>query len=280
MIHLMNTVKSFVSSTESVSDVVMHHVTDHVITTGIIGKINETYLSEKLFGIFDMRITKWVIMLWITMLLCLIVFIPLARKIKKDTMGSKSRWVNMWEAIIEFVRKDIVQTNFHGSDAAIAGPYFTTVFFFILFANLSGLFPGASTATGNLAVTAGLALCTLAGILGVGLVKQGPMYLVKGFVPSGVPVFLFPLLWVLELVGILIKPFALMIRLFANMTAGHIVIVICLYLIIMFQKLWIGPFSILGALMIYLLELLVAFIQAYIFASLSAMYISDSTHSH
>lgn len=281
MIHLMSFMNSVVrSESESVSDVVMHHITDYVITTGFIGKINETFLSEKLFGIFDMRITKWVIMLWVSMLLCLIIFIPLARKIKKNAMGSKSRWVNMWEVLINFVHNDIVGSYFHGQSAKAATPYFATVFFFILFANLCGLIPGAATATGNLGVTAALALCTLVGIFAVGLVKQGPKYLVKGFVPGGVPAPLFPVLWVLELVGIFIKPFALMIRLFANMTAGHIVIIIFLYLVMMFQSLWVGIGSVLGALMIYLLELLVAFIQAYIFATLSAMFIADSMHAH
>ena len=286
MIHLMNFVNAIVTSggghgeEESMSEIVMHHLTDHVLTSGFIGKINETYLNEKLFGIFDMRITKWVLMLWVAMIMCMVVFIPLARVIKKNAMGSKSRWVNVWEALIGFVHDDIVEPNFHGKSVKTAMPYFSTVFFFILFANIFGLIPGFSTATGNLAVTAGLALCTLVGIIGVGIIKQGPIWLVKGFVPGGVPMFLFPLLWVLELVGMMIKPFALTIRLFANMTAGHVVIIIFLYLVMMFQNLWVGVGSVAGSLMIYLLELLVAFIQAYIFASLSAMFIGESMHAH
>ena len=280
LVSLLNCVIASSGEGESVSDILMHHITDHVLTTGFIGKINETFLSEKLFGIFDMRITKWVLMLWIAFIACAVVFIPLSRKIKKNLFGSNSRWVNLWEALISFVHDEIVAPNFHGKAAKKATPYFLTVFFFILFANFFGLIPGSATATANLGVTAALALCTLVGIFAVGIIKQGPLWLVKGFVPGGIPAALFPLMWVLELMGILIKPFSLMIRLFANMTAGHIIIVILLYFAIMFQALWVGIPSIAGSLMIYLLELLVAFIQAYIFTMLSSMFIGESMHSH
>jgi F-type H+-transporting ATPase subunit a len=265
---------------ESLYDIVLHHITDHPIEHGFIGKINSEFLSNKLFGIFDMRITKWVIMMWIAVILSIIIFIPLARKIKRDSMGSKSKWVNLWEALIGFVHDEIVEPNFDHKYIIKAMPYFGSLFFFILFANLIGLIPGMATSTGNLAVTAGLAVLTLLGIIVVGTVKQGPFWIIKGIVPAGVPIFLFPLLWVIELLGIFIKPFALTIRLFANMTAGHIVIIIFLYLVIMFQNYWIGFGSVFGSLMIYMLELLVAFIQAYIFASLSAMYIGASMHAH
>ena len=285
MIHPISFFNSLMASSgggeeESVSDILMHHITDHVLTDGFIGKINETFFSEKLFGIFDMRITKVVLLLWITMIASLIIFIPLARKIKKNVMGSKSRWVNLWEVLIGFVHNEVISPNFHGKSAKTASPYFFTLFFFILLANFFGLVPGSATSTANLAVTASLALFTMILILGVGVVKQGPQWLVKGFIPSGVPVALSPLMWVLEFMGVIIKPFALMIRLFANMTAGHIIITILLYFIIMFGHLWIGFPSVLGSLMIYMLELLVAFIQAYIFTLLSAMFVSTSMHSH
>ncbi len=286
MIRVMQFFNSFVSSgaghgeDANIYDIVMHHVTDHVIHTGFIGKINEEYLSEKLFGIFDMRITKWVLMLWLGLFLCCLVFIPVARKIKKSAMGSESKWVNMWEAAVGFVHDDIVEPNFDPKYMKTAMPYFCSVFFFVLFCNYVGLVPGMSTATGNLAVTGGLAVFTLLGILLIGTIKQGPMYIFTGVVPGGVPVFLFPLLWVIEVIGLAIKPFALTVRLFANMSAGHIVIVIFLYLIMMFQSYWVGIGSVAGSLIIYLLELLVALIQAYIFATLSAMFIGEAMHGH
>lgn len=234
----------------------------------------------KLFGIFDLRITKWVIMLWVALVLCAIVFIPLARKIKKSPMGSTSRWVNMWEALIGFVHDEIVEPNFEHGYAKKAMPYFLSVFFFILFANYLGLIPGLATSTGNLAVTAGMALFTLFGMFAIGTIMQGPLWIFTGIVPSGVPFLMYFLLWPIELMGMVIKPFALTVRLFANMTAGHIVIIIFIYLVMMFQSYLVGVGSVSLSLIIYMLELLVAFIQAYIFTSLSAMFIGASVHAH
>ena len=120
----------------------------------------------------------------------------------------------------------------------------------------------------------------LIGMFLIGMIKQGPFWVFTGIVPHGIPAFLFPLMWVIEFAGLLIKPFALMVRLFANMTAGHVVIILFLYLTIMFQSYIVGVAAVTGSLMIYLLELLVAFIQAYIFASLTAMFIGASVHAH
>ncbi len=287
MIGLMQFFNSYVTSghggggeKETMYDVVMHHLCDHVLTGGFIGKINETYLNEKLFGIFDMRITKWVLMLWIAFFIMMLVFIPLGRKIKKAKSGSKSRWVNMWEALIGFVHDEVVEPNFDHKYIKTAMPYFLTVFFYILFCNFAGLVPGASTATGNLGVTLGLAIFTLFFMIFIGTVKQGPLWIFKGIVPHGIPFVMYFLLWPIEIAGLIIKPFALTVRLFANMTAGHIVIIIFIYLVMMFQNLWVGIGSVTGSLMIYLLELLVAFIQAYIFTTLSAMFIGQSMHAH
>ncbi|HSV96317.1 MAG TPA: F0F1 ATP synthase subunit A [Spirochaetota bacterium] len=284
MIHLLHSINSFITSgggeDESMFDVVMHHLTDYTITTGIIGKFNEQFLSTKLFGIFDMRITRWVVMLWVAALVCLVVFVPIARKIKNAKFGSSSKWVNLWEVLVTFVHDEIVEPNFDHHYVKKAMPYFLSIFFFILFCNLGGLIPGMSTATGNLGVTAGLATLTFVGMIGVGMIKQGPIGYWTGLVPRGVPAFVVPLMFPIEIIGLFIKPFALTIRLFANMTAGHVVIIIFLYLVVMFQSYWVGIGSVAGSLMIYLLELLVAFIQAYIFATLSAMFIGSSMHAH
>ncbi len=284
MIHLLHSINSFITSgggeDESMFDIVMHHLTDRTITTGFFGKINEQYLNTKLFGIFDMRITRWVVMLWVAALVCLLIFVPIARRIKNAKYGSSSKWVNLWEVLISFVHDEIVEPNFDHHYVKKAMPYFLSIFFFVLFCNLVGLIPGMSTATGNLGVTAGLAILTLIGMIGVGMIKQGPLGYWTGLVPHGVPAFVIPLMFPIEIIGLFIKPFALTIRLFANMTAGHVVIIIFLYLIMMFQSHWVGIGSVAGSLMIYLLELLVAFIQAYIFATLSAMFIGSSMHAH
>jgi F-type H+-transporting ATPase subunit a len=284
--------------------IVVGHLTDHPVAPVIVNP-SDNIVVQKLKGInnfiaidlnerilknikinipglssSDMRITRWVLMLWVSLTMCVLIFIPLGRMIKKERYGSKSRWVNMWEALIGFVHDDIVEPNFDHKYIKTAMPYFSSIFFFILFCNLMGLLPGASTATGNLAVTGGLAIFTLLGMIVIGVVKQGPMWIITGIVPHGIPIFLFPMLWAIELIGLIIKPFALTVRLFANMTAGHIVIIIFLYLIIMFENYFVGIASVAGSLMIFLLELLVAFIQAYIFATLSAMFIGSSMHAH
>jgi F-type H+-transporting ATPase subunit a len=283
-----------------VGELVTGHLTDHVIEAShaspkdniltaqlkslnnAIAHVNSTVLKDKVFGIFDMRITKWVMMLWLAMLCCLCIFIPLAITIKKEKMGSESKWVNMWEMlIVSVVHNEIVEPNFEGKYIKTAMPYFATLFFFILFSNYLGMIPGMATATGNLAVTGGLAILTLCGMIGVGVVKQGPLWFYKGTVPHGVPFVLgILLLWPIELIGLLIKPFALTVRLFANMTAGHVVILIFIFLVMMFQNHFVGIGSIMGSLMIYMLELLVAFIQAFIFTALSAMFIGSSMHAH
>lgn len=286
MFHLLQFVNSYIGSgggeseKESMYEIVMHHLTDHVVDYEIFGVINRQFLNKKLFGIFDMRITRWEIMMWIAALLCIIIFVPLARKMKKAKYGSRSRWVNLWEVLISFIHDEVVEPNFDHHYVKKAMPYFCTVFFFILFCNLLGLIPGMSTATGNLAVTGGLAILTLIGMIGVGMVKQGPFSYWKGLVPHGVPAFVIPLMFPIEIIGLFIKPFALTVRLFANMTAGHVVVIIFIYLVMMFQSYLVGIGSVTGALMIYLLELLVAFIQAYIFAVLSAMFIGSSMHAH
>jgi F-type H+-transporting ATPase subunit a len=286
MLHLLHFVNTYISSggehgeKGSISDIVLHHLMDHVIQSGFISKINELFLSTKLFGLFDMRITKHVLMMWMAALLCLIIFIPVSRRIRRVKGGSSSRWINLWEVLIGFIHDEIVEPNFESHYIKKAMPYFSTLFFFILFCNLLGLVPGMATPTANLAVTAGLALLTLIGILGVGMVKQGIFGYWKGLVPHGVPAFIIPLMFPIEIIGMLIKPFALTVRLFANMTAGHVVIIIFLYLIMMFGSYWVGIGSVAAALMIDLLELLVAFIQAYIFTVLSAMFIGASMHAH
>jgi F-type H+-transporting ATPase subunit a len=264
---------------ESVGKIVIHHLGDSFLNFWPVNYLNEHLLNEKLFGIFDMRITKLVIMMWIVSILILVIFIPVARSIKKEIVP-RSKWVNLWEALISFIHDDIIESNFDHHYVKKAMPYFCTLFFFVLLSNLLGLIPWFQSSTSNLAVTAGLAVCTFIGIIAVGIIKQGPFGYFKGLVPHGVPAFLYILMFPIELVSLVIKPFSLTIRLFANMTGGHVVVIIFLYLVMMFQSYFVGIGSVAGALMIYMLELLVAFIQAYIFTSLSAMFIGSSLHAH
>lgn len=263
----------------NIGDVIMHHLTDRIVDSGFIGWINTTFLNEKVFGIFDMRITRWVVMMWVVMILCMVTFIPLARAIKRSVNGSKSRWVNLWEVIIGYIVKEVVEPNFGKSTSKVA-PYFLGLFFFILFSNLFGLIPGMSTATGNLAVTGGLALLTFLQMFIVGFAKNGPLWIFSGIVPHGLPLWIYIIMWPIELVGLFMKPIVLMIRLFANMLAGHIVIIVFLMLIIMFESFLIAIGSVPMVVFVDGLELLVAFVQAYVFTMLSAIFVSSCMHSH
>lgn len=162
-------------------------------------------------------------------------------------------------------------------------PYFLSIFFFILFMNLLGLVPGAATPTASIAVTCALATITFASMLICGMVAQGPIAFWKHLVPH-VPILLWPLMFVVELIGLLVKPFALMIRLFANMTGGHLIVLSCMGLIMFFGekgKNLVGgygsaPLAVGFAVFIMILESFVALLQAYIFTMLSIMFVNSS----
>jgi F-type H+-transporting ATPase subunit a len=264
---------------EKPGEIVIHHLTDRTVDYSFISWLNSHIFNQKFFGFLDLKVTWWVLMIWIVFLICLLIFIPLSRSVVKSINGSSSRWVNMWEAIIEYLNQEVLEPNFGKKSKKIA-PYFLTVFFFILFSNLIGLIPGFNSPTGNLSVTGALALLSFIMMVTVGLVKHGPFWLITGIVPHGIPWPIIPLMWAIELVGLFMKPIVLMIRLFANMLAGHIVIIVFILLIIMFQNLFIAFGSIPGAIFVYALEILVSFVQAYVFTMLTAIFIAGCMESH
>jgi F-type H+-transporting ATPase subunit a len=159
-----------------------------------------------------------------------------------------------------------------------------TVFFFILFMNLMGLAPFSATATSSIFVTAGLALTTLLAMLLCGMAVQGPIAFWKNLVPH-VPLALWPLMFVVELIGLVVKPVALTIRLFANMTGGHMVVLSFLGLIFFLGEIWgsaggwgASPLGLAFAVFIMIIESFVALIQAYIFTQLSILFVNASVH--
>lgn len=163
-------------------------------------------------------------------------------------------------------------------------PYFLSVFFFILFCNLMGLVPGSATATASIFVTGGLALTTFVSMLACGMAAQGPLAFWKNLVPH-VPAWLWPLMLVVELMGLLVKPLALMIRLFANMTGGHLVVLSFMGLIFFFAGTdfsaagWgIAPVAVGFAVFIMIIEGFVAMLQAYIFTQLSILFVHAAVH--
>lgn len=162
-------------------------------------------------------------------------------------------------------------------------PYFLTLFFFLLFMNLMGLIPHGATATASIFVTGAMAIVTLASMIGGGMIAQGPVAFWKHLVPH-VPGALWPLMFVVELIGLMVKPFALMIRLFANMSGGHMVVLSFLGLIFFFAAMSpvvgyaASPVAVGFAVFIMIIESFVALLQAYIFTMLSIIFVSASIH--
>lgn len=253
---------------------IVHHLADaRYLDVPPFGQI---HLPEiHLFGL-DLSITKYTVYMWIAAALLLLLFLPMARRRGRVHKGL----YNAFEAMIVYVRDEIVYANLGREEGRPYVPFIATLFFFILFMNLLGLVPYGGTPTGNLAVTGVLALFSMAAIEISGVVANGPVKYAKSLVPAGVPMYLAPIMIPIEIIGHFAKPFALTVRLFANMTAGHVVILSMLGLIFLLEKWAIVPISIGFALFIFLLEILIAFIQAYIFAVLTAVFIQLSRHPH
>jgi F-type H+-transporting ATPase subunit a len=255
------------------SDWIMHHILDsHQLDFAPFGSIQLPHLS--LFG-FDISITKHVVFLWIVAILLLISFKIAANAYKKSRVPHG--FANFLEVLIVFVRDEIAKPTI-GKGYERFLPYLLTVFFFILFSNFIGLVPNGATVTSNISVTVTLAVISFIVIQGGGMMKNGALGYFKGLIPSGVPAWLLPIMFIVELLGLFTKPFALAIRLFANMTAGHIVILALIGLIFFMQTYFVAPVSVAFALFIYLLEILVALIQAYIFTMLSSLFIGMAVH--
>jgi F-type H+-transporting ATPase subunit a len=222
-------------------------------------------------GCYDFRPTKSIFMMWIATAL-LLLFVAIARR-PSDKLVARGLAQNGLEAIVLFVRDELAVKNIGRKDADLYVPFLVSVFFFILAMNLLGLVPNMATATGNLAITCALALCTfvltqLAGLRSAGVGG----YL--GHLTGGVPAYLWPIMIPVEILGLFTKPFALMMRLFANMVAGHIVLFFLLGLIFMLTPA-MALFSVPISVAIYMLEIFVALLQAYVFTMLSALFIGQ-----
>ena len=220
----------------------------------------------------DLSITNHVVMLWITALFVLLLFGLGYKKNRKVQKG----WGIFIEMLVLFVRDEIAIKNMGEKDGRRFTPLLVTFFIFIWIANMMGLIPLFTTSTSNINVTAGLALVTFFATQIYGIKTSGPVGYYKNLVPHGVPIFLWPLMFLIELMGLIAKHMALTVRLFANMTAGHIVLFALLGLIIIFKSFLVAPVSIGFAVFTYFLEILVATIQAYIFTVLSSLFIGMS----
>lgn len=253
---------------------ILHHITNsNRIEVPFIGYVDLPQFADIHIGGMTINLspTKHVVMMWIVALLLLLIFTVLARP-KLIPRGL----YNFFESIVVYIREEIVRPNFGALTDRYVN-YFLTVFFFILFMNLLGLIPGGATATGNISVTATLAVCTFLLTQITAIRSQGIVGFLK-HLTAGVHWLLWPIMIPVEIVGLFTKPFALSVRLFANMTAGHVVILSLLGLIFVLKTWWVTPVSVAFALFIYVLELFVAFLQAYIFTLLSALFIGMGIH--
>ena len=237
---------------------------------------------------FDLSVTKFMLLEVLAAVLLIVFFIPLAKKIA-DGSPVKGKWSNMLEAMLVFIRDEVARPAIGRHDADRFLPFLWTMFFFVLVCNLIGLVPWAGSATGALGTTFALAMITFGTVLFTGMSRQGIFGFWKSLVPHMdlpivLAVFLIPLIFVLEFFGLLIKHVVLAVRLLANMVAGHLVLAVLLAFILASASNYaifaVAPAAIAGATALTLLELFVAFLQAYIFTFLSALFIGTAIHPH
>ncbi|MBW3629487.1 MAG: F0F1 ATP synthase subunit A [Gemmatimonadetes bacterium] len=265
---------------------ILHHIQDSREIELPGGVIHLPAKGSWMIAGVDMTPTKHVVFLGLTGLLTMVVLVGAAGAARRTGHeGAPRGRHNIIEAMVLFIRDQVVMPNIgHGGERY--APFIITLFFFILFSNLLGLLPWGATATGNISVTAALALLSFIMIEVAGMRALGP----KGYIgtivyiPHGLPKALVPIMALImtpvELVGKIVKPVALAIRLFANMTAGHVLILAIISLIFVFGSLAIALGPMVLAIALMFLELFVAFLQAFIFAMLVSVFIGLIVHAH
>ena len=246
---------------------------------GHIEPISSDGKPDESVKVYDISLTRNVVQMLLSLIILMVLMIGIANKYKRNGVNTApTGFQNAVEPVIAFVRDEVGKPNLGGKYRKYM-PYLLTVFFFILVNNLLGLIPSSANVTGNIAFTMVLALISLVIIL----LSTNIHFWGHIFWPPGVPFLVKIILIPVELAGVLlIKPAALMIRLFANMVAGHIVITCFVLLIFIFGAMskvagWgFSPLSVAFTVFIYMIEILVAFIQAFIFTNLTAVFIGQS----
>jgi F-type H+-transporting ATPase subunit a len=270
-----------------IGEMIFHHTADSRVVELPFGLGTwQLPTGWRLFGV-DVSPTKHVVFMILAAALVFLTMRVAGRQIERRHREGKAPagFGAAIEALVLFVRNDVALANI-GKGGEKYVPYVLTLFFFILYCNLLGLLPWGATATGNLAVTGALALTVFVTVEVSGLVALGPKGYLKTivFVPPGMTgigaVLMACIMTPIEIVGKLVKPFALTLRLFANMTAGHFVILALLGLIFIFSSWAVAAGSVAFVVFMMLLELLVAFLQAYIFALLTSVFIGLMLHQH
>ncbi len=243
---------------------------------------------------FDLKLTKFMVLEVVVAIIIAVLFIRLAARMRHGDAPRGRMW-NLLEAFLLFIRDDVARPAIGKHDADRFLPFLWTMFFFVLGCNLMGMVPWMGSPTGAFACTGALAMVTFLTVIGTGMAKLGVVGFWKAQVPhmdlpKALAILLIPMIFVIELLGLFIKHFVLAIRLLANMMAGHVVLAVILAFIAASyysvsgepSMVWWGvmPASLFGATALSLLELFVAFLQAYIFTFLSALFIGAAVHPH
>ncbi|RYZ30642.1 MAG: ATP synthase F0 subunit A [Chitinophagaceae bacterium] len=247
----------------------------------IVAVDNNGYILPNV-KVYDFSLTRNVVQMFIALAILLWLMLSIAKKYRtgQGITSAPKGWQNAVEPVIQFVRDEVAKPNI-GHAYKKYMPLLLTIFFFILINNIVGLIPGSANVTGNIAFTAVLGLVSFLVITFSGN-KHYWGHIFNPPVPFGIKFIMIPV----EILSIFTKPFALIIRLFANMLAGHIIIICLISLIFIFGNMSTGigigfsPISIAFAVFIYVIEVLVAFIQAFIFTNLTAVFIGQATEDH
>jgi F-type H+-transporting ATPase subunit a len=254
-----NVVSQAQAKMDAVLAFIMHHVTD----------------SDKwtIFPNVDIPLFNLLSVHGLMVLFCATLLILVFGLLYRRDDAVPTGLTNLLETFVAFIRDEISVPYLGGDDGRRMTPLFCSFFFFILTMNLVGLVPCFYAATSNLSVTGALAVISMLFMVVGAIYKTGLIAFLNGFIPRGIPVFLAVLMFPIEFIGMFIRVFALMIRLFANMLAGHIAIFAMLGLIVIYG--WVALPAVLLALGVYLLEVFICFLQAYIFTLLSAIFIGQ-----
>ncbi|MFQ6676356.1 MAG: F0F1 ATP synthase subunit A [Fidelibacterota bacterium] len=266
---------------DRIGETILHHVSD-----------SEPIIAlPTVFGI-NLSVTKHVIMLWVAAAVVFVLFAVVGRIYRRETYPVPSGLANLVEGMVEYIRTQVILPNVGTAYARVWSPLILTFFFFILVANglglvpLFDLLPGGSTATGNFNVTAGLATVTFFSIILAGSFAHGFGGYWRSLAPKGHPFPVYFVLVPIEIVAMFVKPFALTMRLAANMTGGHIAILSIMSFIFVFADIFrpevglaVGAFvSVPLSAAVSALEIIIVLIQAYVFTLLSAIFIGMAIH--
>lgn len=265
-----------VLAAEDMGSFLLHHTVDNSKEWQLFGSAVSIPLPDlQIFGLHVPTLHTLTILLAAVLSVVLVLM-----GARREGHLPKGKWGVAIEAMVEFIRDEVVVPNFGKKDAKKWFPLIATLFFFILVLNLLGLIPGFAAASGNLAFSGTLAIMVFIIFNGVGMAKNGIFGYWAGLVPSGLPKLMIVPMFLLELLNVFSKTLALGVRLFANMMAGHMMISALMAMIILFGTvgLYMSPLIVGLTVAIYVLKILIAFLQAFVFAMLTSLFIGSAIH--